>query len=182
MRRGGRDRRRGDREGDGDGDRGDAGAPAERDCAAVGADGEGARGRRYRDQAIAGAGAGAEGQPGGVVTGAPGQRAAAGVADIERLIRRVGPALGGRKGETGRAHADGGGDGRGATVKETGTVTGVTPVPPLSVTVPLWVPTAREPVAAVNVTRPLPVPEPGLRVNQGRCHWRSRSTCHRRCC
>jgi hypothetical protein len=58
-----------------------------------------------------------------------------------------------------------GGTGAAATVKETGTVTGVTPVPPLSVTVPLWVPTAREPVAAVNVTRPLPVPEPGLRVN-----------------
>ena len=59
-----------------------------------------------------------------------------------------------------------GGTGAALTVKETGTVTGVTPVPPLSVTVPLWVPTAREPVAAVTVTRPFPVPEPGLRVNQ----------------
>ena len=59
-----------------------------------------------------------------------------------------------------------GGTGAALTVKETGTVTGVTPVPPLSVTVPLWVPTARAPVAAVTVTRPFPVPEPGLRVNQ----------------
>ena len=61
-----------------------------------------------------------------------------------------------------------GGTGAALTVKETGILTGVTPVPPLSVTVPLWVPTARAPVAAVTVTRPLPVPEPGLRVNQ-RC-------------
>ena len=60
-----------------------------------------------------------------------------------------------------------GGTGAALTVKETGTLTGVTPVPPLSVTVPLWVPTAREPVAAVTVTRPFPVPEPGLRVNHG---------------
>jgi hypothetical protein len=51
-------------------------------------------------------------------------------------------------------------------VKETGTETGVTPVPPLSVTVPLWVPVAKEPVVACKVTVPLPVPEPALRVNQ----------------
>ena len=103
-----------DREGDGDGDGGDAGAPAERDRAAVGADGEGARGRGHRDQAISGAGAGAEGQPGRGVTGRPAQRPPAGVADGERLCGRVGPALGGRKGERGGAGADGGGHGRGA--------------------------------------------------------------------
>ena len=66
----------------------------------MGADGEGARGRGHRDQAISSAGAGAEGQPGRGVTGRPGQRTPAGVADGERLIGRIGPALGGRKGET----------------------------------------------------------------------------------
>jgi hypothetical protein len=51
-------------------------------------------------------------------------------------------------------------------VKETGTVMGVTPVPPPSVTVPLWVPTVRDPVTALTVTVPVPVPEAELRVNQ----------------
>ena len=50
-------------------------------------------------------------------------------------------------------------------VKETGTVTGVTPVPPLSVTVPLLVPTDKAPVVAVSVTLPLPVPPVVERVN-----------------
>ena len=45
-------------------------------------------------------------------------------------------------------------------------MTGVTPVPPLRVTEPVWVPAAKAPVAACNVTVPLPVPEPALRVNQ----------------
>ena len=51
------------------------------------------------------------------------------------------------------------------TVKVTGTVMGVTPVPPLSVTVALLVPTDKEPVVAASVTLPLPVPEAGLRVS-----------------
>ena len=59
-----------------------------------------------------------------------------------------------------------GGTGAAVTVKETGIVTGVTPVPPVSVTVPLWVPTASEPVAALNVIVLLPVPEVELRANQ----------------
>ena len=52
-------------------------------------------------------------------------------------------------------------------VKETGTVTEVTPAPPLSVMVPLWVPTGNVPVDALNVMLPFPVPEPGLRDNHG---------------
>jgi hypothetical protein len=58
-----------------------------------------------------------------------------------------------------------GGTGAVLTMKETGTVTGGTPVPPLTVTEPLWVPTVREPVTALSVTVPLPVPEAGLRVS-----------------
>ena len=60
-----------------------------------------------------------------------------------------------------------GGTGAALTAKETGMVTGVTPVPPLSVTVPLWVPTVREPVATLTVMLPFPVPELGLRINHG---------------
>lgn len=52
-------------------------------------------------------------------------------------------------------------------VKVTGTVTGVTPVPPLSVTVPLWLPAAKVPVVALRVIEPFPVPEAGVSVNQG---------------
>jgi hypothetical protein len=52
-------------------------------------------------------------------------------------------------------------------VKVTGTVTGVTPVPPLSVTVPLLLPTGKEPVVAVSVTLPLPVPPAVESVNHG---------------
>jgi len=51
-------------------------------------------------------------------------------------------------------------------VKVTGTVTGVTPVPPLSVTVPLLLPTGKVPVVAVRVTLPLPVPPAVESVNQ----------------
>ena len=60
-----------------------------------------------------------------------------------------------------------GGTGTAATVKETGTVMGVTPAPPLRVTVPLWVPTVREPVATLTVMLPLPVPEAELSPNHG---------------
>ena len=60
-----------------------------------------------------------------------------------------------------------GGTGAAATVKVTGTVTGVTPVPPLSVTVPLVEPTGKVPVVAVSVTLPLPVPPAVESVNQG---------------
>ena len=67
-------------------------------------------------------------------------------------------------------------------VKVTGTVTGVTPVPPLSVTVPLLLPTGKEPVVAVSVTLPLPVPPAGESVNHGWSHWHSSSRFHRRCC
>ena len=56
--------------------------------------------------------------------------------------------------------------GAAVTVKETGIVTGVTPVPPLRVTVPVWVPAAKAPVVACKVTVPLPLPVPALRVNQ----------------
>jgi hypothetical protein len=59
-----------------------------------------------------------------------------------------------------------GGTGAALTVKETGTVTGVTPVPPLSVTRPRYVAGVKVPVVTFNVTAPLPVPEAGLRVNQ----------------
>ena len=75
-----------------------------------------------------------------------------------------------------------GGTGAAATVKVTGTVTGVTPVPPLSVTVPLLVPTGKVPVVAVSVTLPLPVP-PAVRAStRWRSRWRSRSRCRRRYC
>ena len=59
-----------------------------------------------------------------------------------------------------------GGTGAAAIVKVTGMVTGVTPVPPLRVTEPVCEPVAKDPVAALNVTAPLPVPEAGLTVNQ----------------
>ena len=59
-----------------------------------------------------------------------------------------------------------GGTGAAAMVKVTGTVTGVTPVPPLSVTVPLLLRTGKEPVVAVSVTLPLPVPPVVESVNQ----------------
>ena len=39
-------------------------------------------------------------------------------------------------------------------------------MPPLRVTVPVWVPTAKAPVVACTVIVPLPVPEPVARVNQ----------------
>ena len=58
------------------------------------------------------------------------------------------------------------GTGAAVTVKETGMVTGVTPVPPLRVTVPVWLPVAKVPVVACNVIVPLPVPEPVVRANQ----------------
>ena len=59
-----------------------------------------------------------------------------------------------------------GGTGAAVTVKETGIATGVTPVPPLRVTVPVWLPGAKAPVIACKVTVPFPVPEPAVRVNQ----------------
>ncbi len=59
-----------------------------------------------------------------------------------------------------------GGTGAAVTVKETGIVTGVTPVPPLRMTEPVWVPGAKAPVVACKVTVPLPLPVPALRVNQ----------------
>ena len=43
---------------------------------------------------------------------------------------------------------------------------GVTPVPPLRVTVPVWVPTTKAPVVACKVIVPLPEPAPAVRVNQ----------------
>ena len=51
--------------------------------------------------------------------------------------------------------------------KVTGTVTGVTPVPPLSVIVPVLLPTGKAPVVAVSVTLPLPVPPVVESVNHG---------------
>ena len=59
-----------------------------------------------------------------------------------------------------------GGTGAAVTVKETGIVMGVTPAPPLRVTVPVWVPGAKAPVVACKVIVPVPVPEPAVRVNQ----------------
>ena len=44
-----------------------------------------------------------------------------------------------------------GGTGAAVMVKETGIAMGVTPVPPLRVTVPVWVPTAKAPVVACTV-------------------------------
>jgi hypothetical protein len=52
-----------------------------------------------------------------------------------------------------------------ATAKVTGTVTEVAPVAVI-VIVPVWLPVARPPVAAVRVTVPLPVPEIGDAVSQ----------------
>ena len=57
--------------------------------------------------------------------------------------------------------------GAAAIVKVMGMVTGVAPVPPLSVTVPLVVPTDKEPVVAVSVMLPLPVPPVVESVNHG---------------
>ena len=59
-----------------------------------------------------------------------------------------------------------GGTGAAVTVKETWILTGVTPVPPVSMTVPLWAPPASEPVTALNVIVLLPVPEVELSDNQ----------------
>ena len=56
--------------------------------------------------------------------------------------------------------------GAAVTVKETGIVTGVTLVPPLRVTEPVWLPGAKAPVVACKVTVPFPLPEPALKVNQ----------------
>jgi len=56
--------------------------------------------------------------------------------------------------------------GAAVTVKETGIVMGVTPVPPLRVTEPVWLPGAKAPVVTFNATVPFPVPVLGLRVNQ----------------
>ena len=55
--------------------------------------------------------------------------------------------------------------GAGVTLKVTGIATGCAPGA-LSVMVPAWVPTPREPRTGLMVTVPLPVPELGLRVNQ----------------
>ena len=59
-----------------------------------------------------------------------------------------------------------GGTGAAVTMKETGIVMGVTPVPPLRMTEPVWVPGAKVPVVACKVIVPFPVPEPAVRVNQ----------------
>src|SRR5680860_722170 len=59
-----------------------------------------------------------------------------------------------------------GGTGAALTVKETGMVTGLTPVPPLSMTMPLYVAGVKVPVVTFNVTVPLSVPEAGLRDSQ----------------
>ena len=77
------------------------------------ADGKRAGHRTEGDGAIAGTGAGAEGQPRSVVTGGPGQGAAAGVADGEGLRGRIAAALGRCEGQAGWAHANGGWHGRG---------------------------------------------------------------------
>lgn len=57
-----------------------------------------------------------------------------------------------------------GGTGAGVTVKVTGTERGWAP-DALSVMLPMWVPTPRDPKTGVMVTVPLPVPEAGLRAN-----------------
>jgi len=56
--------------------------------------------------------------------------------------------------------------GAAVTVKETGIMMGVTPVPPLRVTAPVWVPGAKAPVVACKVTVPVPLPELVVRANQ----------------
>ena len=58
-----------------------------------------------------------------------------------------------------------GGTGAAVTVKVTGTETVAAPVA-LSERVVLYVPAARDPVDAVTVTDPLPVPEAGLSESQ----------------
>ena len=75
--------------------------------------GQGASSGLQRNRAIPRAGACTEGQPAHGLARAPSQGAAAGVADSERLIRRIGAALGGRKGESRRTRTDGGRDGCG---------------------------------------------------------------------
>ena len=57
-----------------------------------------------------------------------------------------------------------GGTGAFVTVNVTGTVTEEAPGA-LTVTVPLWLPAVKEPVLALNVTAPFPVPEAGLNDN-----------------
>src|SRR5207244_639439 len=100
--------RRGDRQRDREVHRGVGGAG--------GGDGDGAvvrprrqaRGaRRQGDRRGRGAGGRAQGQPGLVAGPGPGERAAAGVADVQRLVGRVGAARGAGEGEAGRAGADG---------------------------------------------------------------------------
>ena len=59
-----------------------------------------------------------------------------------------------------------GGTGAAVTVKETGIVMGVTPVPPLRMTEPVWLPGGKAPMVACKVIVPFPVPEPAVRVNQ----------------
>ena len=99
--------RGGNCEGNGNGDHGGSGG-GERDRPAIAARGQGAGRHGQRDRAIAGPRCRRERQPGGIVTGGPGEGAAAGVADAEGLRCGVGAALGGSKGERGRAGADGG--------------------------------------------------------------------------
>ena len=70
-------------------------------------------------------GAGAEGQPGGVVTGAPGQGAAAGVADAEGLCAGLPPPWVAAKDRLVGLTPMAGGTGAAVTVKETGMVTGL---------------------------------------------------------
>ena len=69
----------------------------ERDGAAMGAHGQGAGHHTHGHAAVAGPRGRTEPQPRRAFTGAPGQGAAAGVADIECLCGGVSSALGGRK-------------------------------------------------------------------------------------
>ena len=154
-----------DGEGDGNRDRGDPGAAAEDDGAGMGA---GAKVPVVAEahRAIAGAGAGAESQPARILACGPMQGAAAGVVDAERLHGGVTALLDRSEREARGTGADGRWHGSAVTVKATGIVTGVTPVPPLRTTEPVWVPGAKVPVVAWKLTVPLPVPVPALRVNQ----------------
>ena len=74
------------------------------------ADGKRAGHRTEGDGAIAGTGAGAEGQPRSIVTGGPGQGAAAGIADAEGLRGGAHTTLCRCEGEAAGARADGGAD------------------------------------------------------------------------
>ena len=75
-----------------------------------------------------------------------------------------------------------GGTGAAVTVKETGMVTGVSPVPPLSVTGAAMGAGGQGAGRDTDGHVPVPVPDRRERQPAACSHWRSSSRCRRRCC